>query len=122
MMTFQEQIQQYLQPLPSAWRDKITDALVAFKASIEQPTCADFKECETLTSLSPFFISGDTISIAYTDEIGVTVTRSVSLGQVLNNTLDDLDPNCLTDTTTWASMSYTERLQSLINAQCDCCS
>ena len=120
-MTFQEQIQTYLSPLPSEWRAKITEALVYFKDSIQQPTCEDFKVCETLTSLSTFSIAGDAISISYTDEVGVTVTRSVSLGQVLNNQLDDLDPGCLTDTTTWASLTYVQRLQALIDAQCECC-
>lgn len=120
-MTFEEQIQSYLTPLPSEWRDKITQALVAFKESITQPTCEDFKACETLTVLSPFTIAGDTITISYTDEAGVTTPRSVSLGQVLNSTLEDLTPGCLTDVTTWASMTYTERLQALIDAQCDCC-
>lgn len=120
-MTFKQQIESYLDVLPSEWKDKLTTILCEINegASLD---CEKVKECETVTSLSEFSTLGSVISIDYTDEHGVTYTRSVDIGTVLNDQIENLDPNCLTDDTTWASLTYPERIQLLIDKHCDCCS
>lgn len=119
-MTFKEQIELYLGPLPSEWREKLTAILCLLKEDKQTPDCADFKACETVTSLSPFSIEDTTLSITYTDEDGVSVTRSVDLAELMNRQLDELTPGCLTDAETWNSLTYQERLQLIINTACSC--
>jgi hypothetical protein len=120
-MTFKEQIEIYLAPLPSEWREKLTAILCEINASQQTVNCDDVKDCETLTSLSAFSIQGTNLSIQYRDEDQVNTTRTVNLENVINQTLEDIDPNCLTSEVTWASMTYTQRLQLLIDSHCDCC-
>jgi len=121
-MTFQEQIELYLAPLPSKWKEELTKILCEINASQQTIDCQDIKDCETLTSLSNFSVQGSEISIQYKDERGVTVTRSFDFETILNNSLAELDPNCLTDETTWSNLTFIERLQLLIDSHCDCCS
>lgn len=120
-MTFKEQIEKYLAPLPSEWKTKLTTILCEINSSQNTVSCQDVKKCETLTSLSQFTRNGSIISIQYKDEKGTTVTRSIDLSDVVNSQLDDLDPGCLTDETTWNNMTLTQRLQLLINSHCECC-
>lgn len=120
-MTTEQQICEYLKDLPSEWRDKLSDLLIEIKDNKAQIECADVKECETLTSLSEFSVDGTEVSIQYKDENEVTVTRSFDVEDLLNNTLEDIDPNCLTSQSTWDTLSYTERIQLLIDSHCDCC-
>lgn len=119
-MIDKNKIKEYLKDLPSKWRDKLTDLLYDIGNDKECPSCEEIKECETLTSLSNFTISGTSVSVQYKDENGVTVTRSFDLSTVLSNYLD-LDASCLTDETTWNNLSLGERIQLLIDSHCDCC-
>lgn len=119
---FKQKIEEYLSALPSKWVEQLTILLCEIKEDTESVDCAKVKQCETLTSLSDFTLSGTEASIKYTNEAGVQVTRTVDVGTLLNGTLDDLDPNCLASSEAWNSMSYTERIQALIDSHCDCCS
>lgn len=118
---FKQQIEEMLDALPSKWRDQLATILCQIKEDKESVDCNKVKECETLTSLSNFTVSGTTVSIKYTNENGVQVTRSFDIGTALNSTLDDLDPNCLATPEDWNTLSYTERIQLLIDSHCDCC-
>lgn len=120
-MTFKEQIEAYLSALPTEWKDKLTTILCEINEG-STLDCQKVKDCETVTSLSEFSTLGSVISIDYTDENSVTYTRSVDVGNILNDEIEHLDPNCLTDETTWASLTYPERIQLLIDKHCDCCS
>lgn len=120
-MTFKEQIEQALASLPSKWRDQLVTLLCQIKEGQEDVDCNKVKECETLTVLSDFEQDGTEISIKYTDEHGVQVTRTFDVSSLINSTLDDLDPSCLATPTEWNTMTYTERLQALIDAHCTCC-
>lgn len=120
-MTIEEQIKLYLEPLPSEWRDKLTKLLCEINNSRQKPDCDDFKECETLTSLSDFEVQGTTVSVKYKDEKSVTYTRSFDIAQAMNNSLDGLQPKCLASQVEWDALSYQQRLQLLIDKQCDCC-
>lgn len=121
-MTFKEQIEQYLQPLPKKWKGQLTELLCEINDSRKQPTCEDVRKCETLTSLSTFTITDGQVCITYKDEKGVSFERCFSADQVLNGQFDDLDPGCLTDETTWSNLSFAERIQLLIDSHCECCS
>jgi hypothetical protein len=119
-MTDREQIADYLKNLPSEWAEKLTDLLVQIKCSQTQPTCAEVKECETLTSLSAFRVTGSQACITYKDEDGVSIERCFDAGDLINGLLD-VDPDCLADETTWNSLTFKEKFQLLINSHCDCC-
>lgn len=120
-MTFKQQIEEYLKDIPSKWKDSLVQLLCEINSSQNTVSCEDVKNCETLTSLSEFSVNETQISIQYTGEDGVTVTRSVDISSVLNNIFDDLDPECLTDITTWQNLSFKEKLQLIIDSHCNCC-
>lgn len=120
-MTTKQKLEEILKDIPSGWRDNLVDILCQIKEN-KNPDCDKVKECETLTSLSDFSVSGNTISIVYKDEQGISVTRQFSIETILNQTLEGLDPLCLTDLETWQSLSYKDRIQLLIESHCDCCS
>lgn len=69
----------YLCDVPSSWRAQIASLMCKVVTDVNTITCEKVTECETLTSLSPFTLDGDTLSIQYTDENGVTVTRSIDI-------------------------------------------
>jgi hypothetical protein len=120
-MTFKQQILQYLDKLPQKWAEQLADILCQINQDRDDVNCQTVKDCETVTSLSDFTVSGTTVSIKYTDENGVQITRSFDAGAVVNGSLDDLDPNCLASPEEWNSLSYDERIQLLIDAHCACC-
>lgn len=120
-MEFKQQIEEALSALPSKWAEQLATILCQIKEDTGSVDCNKVKECETLTSLSDFTVSGTTVSIKYTDEDGTQVTRSFDAGAIVNGTLDDLDPNCLASPEEWNSLSYDERIQLLIDAHCMCC-
>lgn len=120
-MTIQEKIGSYLEGLPSKWKEQLTTILCQIIADKEQPDCDKMRECETTTTLSPFTISGTTVSITYINEDSVQVIRSFDINEVLERSLNELDPSCLTDETTWSNLSYIEKIQLMIDAHCNCC-
>jgi hypothetical protein len=120
-MTFKEQIETYLSSLPEKWKDQLVQILCLIKEGKQEPDCERVKECETVTSLSDFSVTGTEVSITYKDEQGVSVTRTFDASQIVNNTLNDIDPGCLTDQTTWDSLTFEERIQLLIDSHCNCC-
>jgi hypothetical protein len=120
-MEFKQQIQEYLSALPSKWAEQLADILCQIREEKESVDCNKVKDCETVTSLSDFTVSGTTVSIKYTDENGTQVTRSFDAGAVVNGSLDELDPSCLATPEEWNTLSYDERIQLLIDAHCACC-
>lgn len=120
-MTLEQQLTELLKDIPSIWRDKLIQLLCQIKADKSTIDCAQVRECETVTTLSNFEIDGTTVSISYTDEGGVTVTRSFDVDTLLNAQLEGLDQGCLTDETTWSNMSFLEKIQMFVDAHCDCC-
>ncbi len=120
-MTFKEQIETYLSSLPEKWKNDLVQILCLIKEQKQEPDCATVKSCETVTTLSDFTVNGTIVSIQYKNEQGVTVTRSFDATQIVNNTLNDLDPNCLATEEQWASLTFAERIQLLIDSHCNCC-
>lgn len=118
---FKQQIEEALSALPSKWAEQLADILCQVREERESVDCNDVKECETVTSLSDFTVNGTTVSIKYTNEAGVQVTRSFDAGAIVNGTLDELNPNCLASPSEWNALSYDERIQLLIDAHCACC-
>lgn len=118
-MTIEEKISEYLKDLPSKWRTQLTELLCQIKADKKKPSCTEVKDCETVTYLSEFTVDGTDVSIQYTDERGITYTRSFDLENLLNL---NLDGGCLADPTTWFNLTLTQKIQLLIDTQCACCS
>lgn len=68
-----------LSDIPSTWREQIAKAICNNSGEKTEITCSDIRKCETLTSLSPFTVDENTVSISYKDEKGITVTRSFEM-------------------------------------------
>ena len=114
-------LEAYLCDIPAEWREGIVNALCyVYADTCEDDVCVGIKECETLTFLSPFSVQDDTISISYKSE-KYTSTKSFDLIPVIDNTLDTVDPFCLTTDEEWADLSFVERLELLISKRCECC-
>lgn len=114
-----EQLLDYLCDVPSPWRDQIATVIcegIAFELS-----CKNFKDCETRTSLSAFTRSGSTISVTYTDEAEQAITRSFDFIELLDNSLNEVDPKCLTDQDTWNALTYIGKFQLLVDSHCTGC-
>lgn len=120
-MTFKEQIEKYLSHLPSEWKTQLVQILCLINDQKEEPSCDTIKDCETVTTLSNFSVNGTVVSIQYKNESGVTVTRSFDAENIINGALSDIDPGCLATASEWESLTFTERIQLLIDKQCDCC-
>lgn len=115
-----------LSGLPSGWRDSIASAICdAFSGSYQELDCEAIKECINgqlgSTSLSEFTVDGSTISISYTDVNEVTVTRSFDFTEIINNSINNIDPNCLASAEDWSAMSYLEKWQAIVDKVCDTC-
>lgn len=106
--------------IPLEWRKGIVNSICLILQN-DPITCDDIRECETLTSLSPFTLVGTLLSITYKDENGVLNTRSIDLGPIIEGSLDDIDPYCLATPEEWAEWTHEQRLQSIIDSHCECC-
>ncbi len=110
----------YLCDIPNQWREGIVKAL-CFIFEDAPLNCNDVKKCETLTSLSPFSISGDILSVVFHDEKGRNIKRSLDLKKVINGVLNQIDPLCIMSIDSWRLLSFEQKLQTLINLQCNQC-
>lgn len=111
-------VSQYLCDIPPMWRESITKAILAIVENNSSLECSSITKCETLTSLSPFTLNGTILSISYTNENGVTSTKSIDISTVLDKSLDDIDPKCLMTAEVWAGLSHTERLEAIFTGSC----
>lgn len=114
-------LEKYLCDVPDQWREGIVKALCyVFDDKCEDDECEGVKDCETTTFLSDFTVEGNEVSISYTNERN-TRTLSFDVVELIDNALDIVDPKCLASIEDWAEMTYVERLQLLLDAQCECC-
>lgn len=114
-------LEKILCDIPNEWRTPIAQALKLIMPCVE-PTCDDIKDCQTLTSLSPFTISGDGIlSVTFTDEKGRERIRTIDLTGVIQDSLLSIDPKCIMSQEDWDALSHVERLSAILSASCDCC-
>lgn len=120
-MTFKEQIETYLSSLPEKWKNDLVQILCLIKEQKQEPDCATVKNCETVTTLSDFTVDGTVVSIQYKNENGVTVTRSFDAENIINEALNDIDPGCIATPSEWESLTFVQRMQLLVDKQCECC-
>lgn len=108
-----------LSSVPERWRGQIADVLCAHLEDNKINCPGDFEE--TLTSLSNFSTDGSLVCIKYTDENSVTFTRCFDFKYIINASLDELDPKCLTSKNSWLGLTHSERMQLFIDKVCvDC--
>lgn len=112
----------YLQFIPQTWREQIADVLCTYvvNGSINID-CDKVIECQTLTSLSDFTVTGTIVSITFVDEHGVSVTRTFDFNDILNHELDSVDPGCLSSVQEWNNMTYVQKWQAIIDKVCETC-
>lgn len=115
-------ISAFLCDIPQEWKDGITKALCYVVSTEDDDTsCTPVKNCETVTSLSAFTKVGSVLSFTYKNENGVEQTRSFNIRDAFEGILDGVDPNCITDEDEWDEMSLIQKLQSLLDGKCNCC-
>lgn len=108
----------YMLFLPKAWAKALATLLCKIKGDLAKPQCPDIKNCETLTILSPFTVDDTQVCITYKDEKSVSVTRCFDILPSVNGLLDTVDPKCIADAGDWLNMTFSQRIQALVNAFC----
>lgn len=116
-------LEEILKDLPSKWREALIKILLEIQDDRESVSCEEVRECETLTSLSEFTQNGTEICITYKDENEVSVERCFDVANIINNIFSttNINPGCVTDPTTWDTMTVQEKIQALIDTVCNCC-
>lgn len=84
-------------------------------------SCNGVKECETLKTISAFRKENTFISIDFKDENGNIFTRAFELNQLIDNSLDGLNPACITSQGSWDIMNHSQRIQAILDHKCLCC-
>lgn len=110
----------YLCNIPYQWRTQIAKVICLSIADQQSLDCQMVKDCETVTTLSTFSVNGTEICITYRDENGVSFERCFDIETIINNSLDGIDPKCITTQEIWDSLSYEERIQAIIDYACTC--
>jgi hypothetical protein len=121
MSLTRDNILKQLDSLPSKWREQIADALLSSAKQASALDCDQVKNCETVTSLSGFQVSGTSVCVSYKDEKNVTVVRCFDFAASINSSLDGVDPKCITSTSSWNVMTYKQKWQALIDSVCTTC-
>lgn len=114
-------LEEILKDLPDKWRDALIEILLKIQDERESVSCEEVRDCETLTTLSEFTQTDTEICITYTDEDEVSVTRCFDIDTIINDSFEDIDPGCIATQDAWDSMTYTEKIQALIDTVCNCC-
>lgn len=116
-----ETLSSYLSDLPEEWAKIISNSLcesINFEECID---CNTVKDCETLTSLSEFSRNGLEICITYTDEKSVETKRCFDFGYMVEDSLVNIVPGCLSDGPEWSGYTDAGKWQAIIDKACGCC-
>jgi len=117
-----EKLSIYLCDIPEKWRDQIVTSLcLAIEADNTTLDCKDVDDCFYTANLSAFTRDGILISISYTDENQEIVTRSFNFTQLIESSMEGLDPKCIASQEDWDNMTYIEKIQAIIDYKCICC-
>lgn len=119
-MTCKEQILAQLTDLPPSWADQI--ATVVCDTIQKDIACEDVVACQTLTVLSDFSLEGSNVCINYTDELENSYQQCFDFNDLLNNSMNDVDPKCLAaDQDAWNVMTFVEKWQAIVDKVCTDC-
>src|SRR6187402_3013411 len=115
-MANQCDFEEILKDIPRKWREAIIQILMDITASCTagEVTCADVRECETVTTISEWVINDTQVCIKFINETGVEVERCFDVENILNEQLNNgnIDPSCITTPTVWNTLTYTEKFQA----------
>lgn len=117
--TCREQIDSILSDLPSLWRLKISESICKVFEDLDSNKCEAVRDCETLTVLSEFRREGSKVCITYTDEDSISYERCFDFIDIINSLIDEVDPKCLAPKSIWANLTFTQRIQLMINTACN---
>lgn len=110
-----EKYMTYLTALPKKWAEMIACNICNLTCD-GSASCEEITDCQTLTSLSNFSVTGNKVCFTYVDERGIHVTRCFT---VPDNEMYDADGTCLTDD--WFNIDEVEKWQAIVDKLCDCC-
>lgn len=117
----QERLSVYLCDIPEKWREQIVRTMCLAIEADNTSTCADIEKCFFTAQLSAIERNGTYITISYTDENQEVVTRTFNFTQLIEHSMDGLDPKCVATQEDWDAMTYLEKIQAIIDYRCECC-
>jgi hypothetical protein len=117
--TCKEEIELILSDLPSLWRAKISESICKVFDDFNKNRCEAIEECETVTFFSEFKRNGSEICVTYMDEDEISYERCFDFENIINSLLDNLDPKCLAPISVWKNLSFSDRIQLMINTACN---
>lgn len=117
--TCKDKVESILLDLPSSWRFQISESICKIFDDLSSDLCGAVKKCETITELSEFRRNGSQVCITYKDEDEISYERCFDFQDIINNLLDSLDPKCLAPVSVWRNLSFSDRIQLMINTACN---
>lgn len=106
--------------IPFEWRRGIVKAL-CYTLENSNASCDSINKCQTLTKLYPFTINGNVLTAKFKDENGNVVSRTLNILDIVDNSLDTVNPGCIMSIDEWNSLHHFEKIQAIIDAVCTCC-
>lgn len=110
----------YLSAIPLKWAEMIACNICNIMCN-GSLSCEEITDCQTLTELTSFTVTGRKVCFSYDDEKGIRVKRCFEIPETVNG-LEDTDGSCLmTDDVQWGTLTSSEKWQAIIDKFCDCC-
>ena len=106
--------------IPFEWRKGIVKAL-CYTLENSNVSCEDIQKCQTLTKLYPFTLNGSVLTAKFKDENGNVVSRTLNILDIVDNSLDTVNPGCIMGIDEWNALHHFEKIQAIIDAVCTCC-
>lgn len=133
----EEQLEVYLCDIPHEWKRSIIRAICdnntgGGDGNGTGPGDSDgdgipddvedlIENCETVKTISSFTQTSDSITFTFTDEHGNVFVRSFKFTDLIEASLDGVDPKCLMSQEAWLALTHEEKLQAIFDYKCTCC-
>lgn len=117
-----KQVTDELSSLPKVWAEKLACNICNLVDTEDECStttdCDDIKDCQTVTVLSDFTVTENTVCISFNDERGVKVTRCFD-ASLYTDEINYTDGICINPL--WGTLSATDKWQAIIDKVCYCC-
>ena len=109
-----------LYDMPSLWREGIVKALCKYEQELQEvKDCEQLKNCQTVSQLFPWEITGENVCISYKNESGNIQKKCFNVLDLFGDSLDSINFGCEVDAQTWASYTFAEKIQKIIDVICE---